>query len=64
MSLVYIIHLIDEKESGLVIKIWDQEVYSICGFRFELCNYLYNNHWRFTWSLISGPVGLVKVRIN
>jgi len=48
----------------LVIKAWDQEVCSLCGFRFESCGCLYDGHWRLAWSLTSGPVGLVEVRAS
>jgi hypothetical protein len=47
-----------------VVKAWDQEVCSICDLRFELCSCLYDGHWRLTWSLTSGPVGLVEVRAS
>jgi len=49
---------------GQVIKIWDQEVCSLCGLRFESCGYSYDGHWRLTWSLTSGPVGLVEVHTS
>jgi len=49
---------------GTVIKAWDQEVCSLCGLRFEPCGCSYDGHWRLTWSLTSGPVGLVEVRAN
>ena len=48
----------------LVIKVWDQDVCFLCGLRFEPCNCLYDGHWRFTWSLTSGPVGLVEVHAS
>jgi hypothetical protein len=44
-----------------VIRIWDQEICFFCGFRFEFYSCSYDGHWRFTWSLTSGPVGLVNV---
>ena len=47
-----------------VVKAWDQEVCSLCDLRFELCGCSYDGHWRFTWSLTSGPVGLVEVRAS
>jgi hypothetical protein len=46
---------------GPVVKVWDQEVCSICGFRFKPCGCLYDGHWRLTWSLTSELVGLVEV---
>jgi hypothetical protein len=33
-------------------------------FKFESCDCLYAGHWRLTWSLTSGPVGLVEVHAN
>jgi hypothetical protein len=50
--------------AGLVVRVWDQEVCSFCGLRFEPCGCSYDGHWRFTWSLTSGPVGLVEVRAS
>jgi hypothetical protein len=47
-----------------VLKAWDQEVCSLCGLRFEPRDCLYDGYWRLTWSLTSGPVGLVKVRAS
>jgi hypothetical protein len=47
-----------------LIKSWDQKIYFFCNFRFELCDCLYNGHWRLTWSLISCHVGLVEVRAS
>jgi len=49
---------------GPVVRVWDQEVCSLCGFRFEPCGCSYDGHWRLTWSLTSGPVGLVEVRAS
>jgi hypothetical protein len=49
---------------GPVVRAWDQEVCFLCGLRFEPCGYSYDGHWRLTWSLTSGPVGLVEVRAN
>ena len=43
---------------------YDQEVCSLCGFRFEPCGCSYDGHWKLTWSLTSGPVGLVEVRAS
>jgi hypothetical protein len=34
------------------------------GLRFKSCDCIYNDYWRLTWSLISGPVGLVEVRAS
>jgi len=48
----------------LVIRAWNQKVYSLCDLRFEPCGCLYDGHWRLTWSLTSGPVGLVEVRVS
>jgi hypothetical protein len=44
-----------------MIKVWDQEVCSLCDLRFEPCGCSYDGHWRLTWSLTSGPVELVEV---
>jgi hypothetical protein len=49
---------------GPVVRAWDQEVCSLCGLRFEPCGCSYDGHWRLTWSLTSGPVGLVEVRAS
>jgi len=49
---------------GLVVRAWDQEVCSLCGLKFEPCGCSYDGHWRFTWSLTSGPMGLVEVRAS
>ena len=49
---------------GPVVKAWDQEVCSLCGLKFEPCGCSYDSHWRLTWSLTSGPVGLVEVRAS
>jgi hypothetical protein len=46
---------------GPVVKVWNQEVCSLCGLRFKPCSCSYDGHWRLTWSLTSGPVGLVEV---
>jgi hypothetical protein len=45
-----------------VVRVWDQEVCSLCGLRFEPCGCSYDGHWRLTWSLTSGPVGLVECK--
>jgi len=47
-----------------VIRAWNQEVCSLCGLRFKPCGCSYDGHWRLTWSLTSGPVGLVEVRAS
>jgi len=47
-----------------VVRAWDQEVCSLCGLRFEPCGCSYDGHWRLTWSLTSGPVGLVEVHAS
>jgi hypothetical protein len=49
---------------GSVVKVWNQEVCFLCDLRFESCDCSYDGHWRFTWSLTSGPVKLVEVRIS
>ena len=49
---------------GTVVIAWDQEVCSLCDLRFEPCGCSYDGHWRLTWSLTSGPVGLVEVRAS
>jgi hypothetical protein len=47
-----------------MVRAWDQEVYSLCGLRFKPCGCSYDGHWRLTWSLTSGAVGLVEVRAS
>ena len=47
-----------------VVRVWDQEVCSLCGLRFESCGCSYDDHWRLTLSLTSGPVRLVEVRAS
>ena len=47
-----------------MVRAWDQEVYSLCGLRFEPCGCSYDDHWRLTWSLTSRAVGLVEVRAS
>ena len=47
-----------------MVRVWDQEVCFLCGLRFKPCGCSYDGHWRFTWSLTSGPVGLVEVRAS
>ena len=49
---------------GPVVRTWDQEVCFLCGFRFKPCGCSYDGYWRLTWSLTSGPVGLVEVRAS
>ena len=49
---------------GPVVRVWDQEVYSLCGLRFEPCGCSYDGYWRLTWSLTSGPVRLVEVHAS
>jgi hypothetical protein len=49
---------------GPVIRIWNQEVCSLCDLRFEPCGCSYDSHWRLTWSLIPGSVGLVEVHAS
>jgi hypothetical protein len=57
---VFINHL----GGGPVVKTWDQEVCSLCGLRFEPYSCSYDGHWRLTWSLTLGLVGLVEVRAS
>jgi hypothetical protein len=49
---------------GSVVRVWDQEVCSLYGLRFKLCSCSYDGHWKLTWSLTSGSVGLVEVRAS
>ena len=56
--------IINHLDGGLVVRAWDQEIYSFCGLRFEPCGCSYDGHWRLTWSLTLGPVRLVEVRAN
>jgi hypothetical protein len=49
---------------GSVVKTWDQEVCSLYGLGFKPCGCSYNDHWRLTWLLTSGPVGLVEERAS
>ena len=49
---------------GPVVRAWDQEVCFLYGLRFEPCGGSYDGHWRLTWSLTSGLVGLVEVRAS
>ena len=51
-------------DSGPMIKVWSQEVCSHCDLKFEPCGYSYDGHWRLTWSLTLGPVGLVEMRTS
>jgi len=51
-------------DGGPVVRVWDKEVCSLCGLKFEPCGCSYDGHWKFTWSLTSGPVGLVEVRAS
>jgi len=54
----------NDLRGSLVVRAWNQEVCSICDLRFEPYGCSYNGHWRLTWSLTSGPVGLVEVRAS
>jgi hypothetical protein len=56
--------LLNHLGGGPVVRAWDQEVCSLYGPRFEPCGYLYDGHWRLTWSLISGLVRLVEMRAS
>jgi len=58
------IPVINHLGGGTVVKAWDQEVCSLCGLKFEPCGCSYDGHWRLTWSLTSGPVGLVEVHAS
>jgi hypothetical protein len=49
---------------GKVVIVWDQEVCSLCGLRFEPCSCSYDGHWRLIWSLTSGPVRLIEMRAS
>jgi len=49
---------------GPVVRIWDQEVCSLCSLIFESCGCSYDSHWRLTWSLTSEPVGLVEMHTS
>jgi hypothetical protein len=51
-------------DGGLVIRVLDQEVCSLCDLRFKPCGCSYDGHWRLTWSLTSGTMGLVEVHAN
>ena len=51
-------------DGGLVVRVLDQDVCSLCGLRFKPCGCSYDGHWRLTWSLTSGTVGLVEVHAN
>ena len=57
-------HASKSRGGGSVVRIWDQEICSFCGLRFEPCSCSYNDHWRLTWSLTSGAVGLVEVHAS
>ena len=46
-----------------MVKVWD-EICFFCGFKFKSCGCLYDGHWRLTWSLTLGPVGLGEVRAS
>jgi hypothetical protein len=54
----------NHQDGSPVVRVWDQEVCSLCGLRFKPCGCSYDGHWRLTWSLTSGPVGLVEVRAS
>jgi hypothetical protein len=51
-------------DDDIMIKTWDQEICFLSSLMFEPCDCSYNDHWRLTWSLTSGPVGLVEMRAN
>ena len=56
--------VINHLGGGPMIKACDQEVCSLCGLRFEPCGCSYDSHWRLTWSLTSGPIGLVEMHTS
>jgi hypothetical protein len=60
----YKMHEENHLGGGPVIRTWDQEVCFLCGLRFEPCGCSYDDHWRLTWSLTSGHVGLVEVHVS
>jgi hypothetical protein len=47
-----------------VVRVLDQEICFLCGIRFEPYGYSYDGHWRLTWSLTLGHVGLVEVHAS
>ena len=57
-------HQSNHLDSGPMIRVWNQEICPLCGLRFEPCSCSYNGQWKLTWSLTSGPMGLVEVRTN
>jgi hypothetical protein len=57
-------NLVNHLGGGPVVRVWDQEVSSLCGLRFEPCSCSYDGHRRLTWSLTLWPVGLVKMRAS
>ena len=44
----WLLSLLSYLGGGLVVKVWDQEVCSLCGLRFEPCGCSYDGHWRLT----------------
>ena len=50
--------------SSKMVGYLKKEVCFLCVFRFEPYGYSYDGYWRLTWSLTSGPVGLVEARRN
>jgi hypothetical protein len=61
---IQILKYINHLGGGPVVRTWDQEVCSLCCLRFKPCGCSYDGHWRLTWSLTLGPVGLVEVRAS
>jgi len=57
----WLLSLLSYLGGGSMVKVLDQEVCFLCGLRFEPCGCSYDGYWRLTWSLTSGPVGLVEV---
>jgi len=35
-------------DGGVVIRVWNQEICSFYGLRFESCGCSYDGHWRLT----------------
>jgi hypothetical protein len=51
-------------EAGRTVIRTQCAVMELTKFRFEPCGCSYDDHWRLTWSLTSGPVGLVEIRAS
>jgi hypothetical protein len=61
---IKVCHPCNHLGDGPVVRVWDQEVCSLCGLMFEPCGCSYDGHWRLTWSLTPGPVELVEIRVS